>query len=325
MLIEIVTIGAFIVICLSVFLIGNLVSGARRRAESVLDIGSPLKQNAPGALKRAIAGAVPQFSREIAKVERDLKRAGYYGPWALIEYLATRNTLVCGTLILTGILAVSADPNSPLPEGILVTGLVATILGYGIPRLFLRIQANRRVERIQRGLPDALDMIRMCLTGGMPLREAMERVASEIAFFHPDIAVEFEVIRRHADAESMEKALNMFANRIDTPDIQALSSLVSQSARIGSSVVNAITEYADSVRQTYRQRAEERANKTSIALLFPVVLCLTPSVFILILGPPVLNLREFVIEGQKPGGILQQSDLSDLRTDLIPGRNQPDN
>jgi tight adherence protein C len=87
--------------------------------------------------------------------------------------------------------------------------------------------------------------------------------------------------------------------------VNALANLVTQSERTGTHVATAVTEFADGIRRQFRQRAEERANKTSVKLLFPVVICLAPPVFILLLGPPVLQLRSFIRDAHKPGGVLE--------------------
>ena len=98
---------------------------------------------------------------------------------------------------------------------------------------------------------------------------------------------------------------------MNAPDVNALASLVTQTERTGTNVAVAVTEFADSIRRQFRQRAEERANKTSIRMLFPVVLCLSPPVLILLLGPPTLQLREFLQNSRKPGGVLDSSSFSD--------------
>ena len=85
----------------------------------------------------------------------------------------------------------------------MITGFVLAIGAYGLPRLYLNWAAERRVDRIQAGLPDALDMMTMCLTGGMPLQDALERVGTEVKHNYPDVAAEFDIIRRQATAGSM--------------------------------------------------------------------------------------------------------------------------
>lgn len=318
MFIDLVTVGAFAVICLLVFLIGETIGGGRRIARSVArsadretaSTGRPVV----GAFTTALAGVVPQGADEVKKIERDLKRAGYYRSTALVEYMATRNGLLVAIVVVSGVLAVLADPTTSMPEMFAIGGLMTAVLGYSLPRLLLSWQANGRVDRIQKGLPDALDIIRMCLTGGLPLREALQRVSHEIEFHHPDIAVEFAIIHRHADAASMTKALRQFADRIDAPDISAMAAIVTQTERLGTHVATAVADYADSVRRAFRQLAEERANKTSIRMLFPVILCLAPPIYILLCGPPLLKLRNFLIEAHQPGGVLDTSTYDEYIT-----------
>ncbi len=317
MFINVVTFGAFIVICLLVFLIAEMVGPRRRIARYAAEAhargeAQPRKRPVMGAFTRALAGVVPQSTGEIDKIERDLKRAGYYRPTALIEYMATRNALIVSIVIAAGLLAVAADPQTTLPETFAIGGLIVACLGYSLPRMVLASQAKRRVGRIQNGLPDALDVVRMCLTGGLPLRESLERVSQQIQFYHPDLAVEFAIIHRQADADTMSSALRQFARRVDAPDVSALAALVTQTDRLGTHVATAVTEYADSVRRAWKQRAEEKANKTSIRLLFPVVLCLAPPIYVLLCGPPVLKLRNFLIEGRQPGGVLDTSSVRNI-------------
>jgi tight adherence protein C len=258
------------------------------------------------------------------RIERDLKRAGYYGMSSLVEYLAARNTLVIGLLIIGGGLAVANPPGSPILKPIVIgTGILA-LLAYIAPRLILKVQANRRLHRIETGLPDVLDLIRMCLTGGLSLRDSLERVAQEIEVFHPDLAVELEVVRRHAEADTMAKALKEFARRMKTPDVNALASLVSQTERLGTHVAQAVMEFADGVRRQHRQRAEERASKTSIRMLFPVIFCLAPPVFILLLGPPAIQLKNFLRDSKRPGGVLNMDTYREVNSTINNG-NGPNN
>jgi len=316
--IVLVTVGTFFVTAILFFLIGDFISGGRKVARRLAgerdDLSGLLSEPGKkvGFFVQAMAGAVPQLQSEVLVIRRNLMRAGYYGTHALQEYLASRNTLVILALATTLILATLADPGTQTPRIILMAGGFATALGYALPRLVLYVQSSNRVDRIQSGLPDALDIITMCLTGGLPLRDALQRVSEEIKYSNRDIAVEFEIIRRHADADTMANALKHFAARIDTPDINALAILVSQTQRMGSHIATAVVDYADSVRRARRQKAEEEASKTSIRMLFPVVLCLAPPIYILLMGPPLLELRNFAINQHRPGGVLNPSDIPEL-------------
>ncbi len=320
MWLDIITVAAFLATFITVMMLGLTAVRARQRVRNIADVSARTAISRPGRFRRSMAGAIPLFSGEVDSLEQDLRRAGYYSSSALVEFLFARNFVTLGTLLFGGTAAVIADPGTSLPQIILNSTLIAAVVCYLLPRMILRWQASRRLGRIEQGLPDALDIIRMCLTGGLPLRDSLERVARDVEFFHPDIAVELEVVRRHAEADSMQKALKEFARRMNAQDVNALSSLVSQTERTGTHVATAVTEFADSMRRQYRQRAEERAGKTSIKMLFPVLLCLAPPVFILLVGPPLLQLRNFVRDAHQPGGVLdaesitqQQQNMSGVR------------
>lgn len=302
---DLMPIAVYFTTTMLVFVFGMSIVRSRQRVRNVADLELKVGLNRPSRWRVHLAGAIPMPETEVDALVQDLKRAGFYGSNAVTEFLSTRNFLVLGTLFAGGILAVLADPSTTLPRGILLVAAVVTSFAYLIPRHLLRSQANRRLGRILKGLPDALDIIRMCLTGGLPLRDALLRVAREIDTFHPDVSVELEVVRRHAEADTMAKALKEFSKRMNAPDVNALANLVTQSERTGTHVAAAVTEFADGIRRQFRQRAEERANKTSVKLLFPVVVCLAPPVFILLLGPPILQLRSFIRDAHKPGGVLE--------------------
>ncbi len=260
-----------------------------------------------GPLTKVFAGLLPLSAEARKTLDRELRQAGHYAPDALADYLAIRNVCLFGWCLLIGfaLFAVynpQGDPTVP----VLIVGVVGGILLFALPRLILQAQAKRRVAAIQTGLPDGLDMLNMCLTGGLSLQMALERVGGEIRTAHHDLATEFDIIRRHSETYTMERALEMFAERIDTPEVKSLAAVTSQSVRLGSNVGTALQEYADSMRLGQRQRAEERGNRRSVAMLFPVALCLAPPVYILLLAPAALELRDFVIRENRPGGVLTQ-------------------
>lgn len=309
--VDIATLVGFAASTLLVLIAGMTVLRTRRRVRNIADMTPASSRRKIGMLRRSMAGAVPALSGEFESLERDLKRAGFYSSNALIEYLAARNFVVLMFLIVGGALAVAAPPNTDLPKTVLAITLAAAAIAYIAPRIIVALQANARLKRIQKGLPDALDIVRMCIQGGLPLRDSLHRVANEIEFFHPDIAVELEVVRRHSDADTMAKALKEFSRRMDTEEVSSLASLVGQTEKTGTHVAQAVTEFSDNLREQAKQRAEEKANRTTISMLFPVVFCLAPPVLILLLGPPMLEMRSFFRDAHKPGGVLDSSYFMD--------------
>jgi len=310
---------------LTIFLVGQLLMVLRRRGAHNGEVRRPL---AFGPLTGFFAVMLPTSAELRRGLDRELKRGGYYHPRALDEFLAVRNVLVVGWwLLILSAAAATYDAVDELLIPVLIAGVAGTFLLYGVPRLWLQAVAGQRVQRIQRALPDALDMITMCLTGGLPLQPALKRVGKEIRAVHPDLGVELEIIRSQADAHTLEHSLTQFADRVDVPEIRSLAALVSQTERLGTNVATALRDYADSIRRGFRQRAEERGNKNSIKMLLPVVLCLAPPVYIMLLGPAVLELRDFVVRESRPGGILRQEDVEintqTLRPPVAPSEPTP--
>lgn len=252
----------------------------------------------------ALAAQIPQLPVEAAGLETELRRAGDYRPTARKEFLAGRTVMIFATLALTAVfLAFFSDTKDLRTTLIIVVGGLAVAgMAYGVPRLILVWQGNRRIRRIERGLPDALDMLTMCVIGGLSLRDALIRVSRELNVAHPDLAMELEIIRQQADIGSLDQAFRQFAQRIDTPEVRSMAALVTQTNRLGTNVAMALRDSADNLRLTRRQRADERANRTSIKMLFPLVFCLAPSVFIILWGPALVELRNFFRQESIDGG-----------------------
>ncbi|MDB4731560.1 type II secretion system F family protein [bacterium] len=308
---DLATIIGFAVSTLVVLISGMTILRARQRVRNISEVGPRLGLRKISKFRIAMAGAIPAMSGELDSLDKDLKRAGFYSPNAIVEYLSARNFIVVFFMVIGGSLAVAAPPASTLPKTILYVTIGAILFAYTLPRLIVHIQGKSRLTRVQKGLPDALDIIRMCLQGGLPLRDSLGRVSNEIEFFHPDIAVELEVVRRHSDANTMTMALKDFAKRMDADEVNALASLLTQAERMGTHVAQAVTEFSDGLREQSKQRAEEKANKTTIKMLFPVVLCLAPPVLILLLGPPMLEMRNFFRDAHEPGGVLDSATFNE--------------
>ena len=255
---------------------------------------------------RLLACLPPAVGKTSECLRIELRQAGRYGRWAEQEFLALRNLLVIGTVGLTAALAAALSINAERSPRLLVwcAGGMAAMVAFSLPRLLLQGAAKARLARIQTGLPDALDMVTMCMTGGLSLHHALSRVSDELRVSHDDVATELCIIRRHADAHSLEHAMEQFSQRIDVPEVKSLSALVTQAERLGANVGDALRDFADGVRRAFRQRAEEKGNRTSVKMLLPVSLCLAPPVYILLLAPALLELRDFVTRENRPGGVL---------------------
>ncbi len=302
--------AAFLVVAGLFFLLGLLFIRTGRNGEGEVLAGGKARPLMFGPLTAPLAGVLPVSAGSKANISRDLRRAGFYHRLAYQEFMALRNVLVVGWVVLVGAAIVAAPQPAPkwMPAGIACAVVVAGLL-YAMPVLLLHAQAKARLQRIQYGLPDALDMITMCMEGGLPLPQVLQRVGRDLATTHPDLACELKIIGRQMEAGSLDGALRQFAARIDIPDVQSLAALVGQTEQQGGSVAGALVEFADGVRRAQRQRAEEHGNKTSVKLLFPLVLCLAPPVYVLLLTPAIIEMREFVLKENRPGGILSPQTM----------------
>ncbi len=295
--------GAFFGIGLVILVVGRLLLGSgRNRANDAIGSQRPLVL---GPLTEPFAGIFPMRQATCDKLKKELVRAGYYHRKALAEYVGFRNAAITAWIIFLASAVVTAlEPRSPHVSQFMIMGGAVLIMIYSIPRLALSSQANNRSRRIHRALPDALDMITMTMTGGVPMQRAIERVGQELAGTHKDLACELTILHHQSETGSMEQALRQFSNRVDVPEVTALAALVRQAERLGGNVAGAFRDFADSSRRTRRQLAEEQGNKASVKLLFPVVLFLAPPIYILLLGPAALELRNFVTRENRPGGVL---------------------
>ena len=225
--------------------------------------------------------------------------------------MALRNALVVGCVLLTAtLLAAIPTPAFGPTVTILGVGLGVTVLLFSLPTLILRNMAESRVQRIRYSLPDAVDMITMCMSGGLPLHHSLARVSQELDSIHPDLACELKIIGRHLEVGSLDGALTKFAGRLDVAEVRSLTVLVGQTEKQGGSVAGAFEEFSDNVRRTQRQRAEEHGSKVVVKMLFPLVFCLAPPVYLLLLAPAVMELRSFMIQENRPGGILTPDTTS---------------
>jgi tight adherence protein C len=261
-----------------------------------------------GGLTAALAGIWPVRPGIRERYSRWLRQAGHYHAQAVIEFLALRNALVVGTLlVVVAAVVVVTQPGDAAMYTIGLGGLILIIVLFSLPPLVLESMAAGRKRRIEESLPDAMDMITMCTSAGLPLQHAIVRVSDELQSTHPDLSYELRIVGRHTEAGSLTSAMQQFAKRMDAPEIHSLAAMVWQAEQQGASVAGAFHTFADQVRMNRRQRAEEAGNKAAFKMLFPLVFCLAPAVYLMLLGPAALELRDFFRREKQPGGALSAS------------------
>jgi tight adherence protein C len=228
------------------------------------------------------------------KLKRRLVQAGLYRKNATFLFLVSQGGLL-GVSVLIGL---AASQFGLLPQRTaLLLGVGTGILGIITPGLALDSWKRRRQMVIRRALPDALDVIVVCVEAGLSLPAALVRVSSELRTAHPMLAVEMTIVHREVQmGNTTGGALRNFADRFDLDEIRSLSSVVRQAERFGASIVNALRVHSEVLRRKRFQQAQERAGKATVKLLFPTVLFIFPAIFIVVLGPAAFDIYE-VLQG----------------------------
>jgi tight adherence protein C len=183
-------------------------------------------------------------------------------------------------------------------SGALIPVLFAFAAGFLLPRFILnRLRASRQL-RITWGLADALDLMVITMEAGLGLNAAMLKVCEELKDVHPDISKEFELANLEIRVgRERSEALRNLADRTGVEDLNSLVGMLIQADRFGTSIARAVRVYSDSLRTKRRQRAEQAAQKAAFKLLLPLGALLFPTMFIIILGPALLNISDMLSGG----------------------------
>jgi tight adherence protein C len=170
--------------------------------------------------------------------------------------------------------------------------VILSAVGFLAPDLWLTTAITRRRERVRLSLPDALDLLVICMEAGLGLDQAMIRVGRELSLSHPDLSDEFLLINleQRAGKPRLEAWRNM-AGRTGLEVVRSFVSMLVQTDRFGTPISRSLAVFADSLRLKRRQLAEELAAKTTIKMIFPLALFIFPSMFIVLLAPAVISIN----------------------------------
>ena len=246
-----------------------------------------------GPATPTLATLMPVTDRE--RVEQELSRGGYYAPHAMQNLSAIRFFGIVLSFLFFGILFLFVPPILEIP--VAIAALVFPMLCWAVPRVLIQNRGASRKSEIERAMPDMLDMLNMCVSQGLTISDSMHRIASDLKPVYPVLASELAIVSRQAEVGNLRVALNNFGDRVDVPEVDSFVSLMNQSEQMGTSVSDALTEYSNTMRESLRQRTDEKANKASFNLMFPTVLFMMPAVFMFLLGPAILEVSDFLDEG----------------------------
>ncbi len=242
--------------------------------------------------KKAIRAPIALGDASLA--QKMLHHAGYRSNTALATYsIARLLTMVC--LPAAFYLATIHTHYHPAYRLLGVSFLL--FIGYVLPKFALRRLARRRQHRLRLSLPDALDLLVVCVEAGMGLNQAIVKVADELERTHPEISQELKLVNLEIRAgRSRAEALRNLGERTGVDDIISLAAMLIQTDKFGTSVARSLRVHSDSLRTERIQRAEEAAAKTTIKLIFPLLFCVFPALLVVILGPAFLNLARIFSE-----------------------------
>ena len=238
----------------------------------------------------AVGTRLESRQREIGALRLNLIQAGYPGTNAPAVYLGSR-------VVLPAVLAVGALTVMPVLGFPLSWHIIAAfwfgVMGYVFPAVWVGNQRRARQKQIQKALPDALDLLVVCVEAGLALNQALLRVAEEVERLSPVLTEQLALVNLEIRAgTAREEALRNLGERTGIEDIKSLVAMLIQTDRFGTSIATALRVHADTVRTKRRQRAEEAAAKTTIKLVFPLVLFIFPTMFVVILGPALIQIVE---------------------------------
>ncbi len=292
-------IGVFMAVAVccatGVYLWAGRMSPERRRLSQLLTHAggvstirsSPVVLDANSVPDTPLQRFVPKSPKEMGRLRRRLAAAGYTQPAAAVIYSLAEVGLPI-VLLAVPLMVL------PLKVGLLV-GLMAAAIGFFLPGLVVERKIRSRQTQVSNGLPDALDILIVCIEAGNAIDQAILKAAEELQISHPVLAHELQLINIETRAGKPRiEAFKNFAARTRVDDVRSLVAMLVQTDRFGTSVAQALKTYADVLRTKRRQRAEEKAAKLGVKLVFPLVFFLFPALYVVTLGPAVVQyIREF--------------------------------
>jgi tight adherence protein C len=251
-----------------------------------------------GVLEGLAASTLPKLGTPLLPTDEErhsglqakFVQAGILGREAIPIYLGVKMTLIALPAALA-FLAGTTGLVSPLRAAL--AAAVGSTAGMVAPGLWLDGRRRRRQAQLRLALPDALDMIVLCVEGGVSLTSALQRVTAELQTAHPSLGLEMNVAQREMMLGlSPGEAFQKLGHRTGLDEARSLATVLLQAERYGAGLVKALRIHADTLRHQRQQKAEEMAQKAAVKILFPTLLCIFPAIFIVILGPAAFKIAE---------------------------------
>lgn len=244
-------------------------------------------------LVKKMGTLVPAAPKDSTVMSRRLMRAGFRGPNALKMLYGSK--VILAVALPLAALAVAARSDAD-PRNKFLFVMVAFVAGLFGPNEYVRHAARKRQKQLRRGLPNALDLMVVCVESGLGLDQAIVQVAKELQFAHPEISEEFSLMNLEMKAgKRRADALRNLADRTGVDEVKKLVAVMVQANRFGTSIAQSLRGHSEYMRVQTRQAAEEKAAKLGVKLVFPIFFCVLPSLFVVTVGPVLVKIvRELI-------------------------------
>ena len=264
--------------------IGEVVNPRAKKADllsSIQQTGSSL-----GGFVEQLNRILPKSDAEVSVIQKRLIRAGFRKDSAVQIFYGAKVLVplaLCIVAVATGLASYSP----------FFAYAIALGLGFLLPDFWLGRAIKKRQKKIRTALPDALDFLVICIEAGLSLDQATARTAEELSLSHPAISDELDIVVLEQRAGRLRSdAWKQFAERTDVDTVRVLATVLVQAEQLGTSVTKTLRVHSETLRTKRRQQVEEQAAKTSVKLVFPLVLFIFPSLFVVVLGPPMIIMSE---------------------------------
>jgi tight adherence protein C len=244
-------------------------------------------------LIKKLGNFVPQSPKDVTVMQRRLIRAGIRNDTALRVLYGAKLVLGVGLPVITAAAVLGSTFDSGNKYAMV---MAAAAIGFFGPNEYVRRLASKRQKEISRGLPNALDLLVVCVESGLGLDQAILQVSKELDKAHPEISEEFGLVNLELKAGKRRvEALRNLAERTGVDDLKKLVAVLIQADRFGTGVAQSLRAHADFMRIQARQVAEEKAAKLGVKLIFPIFFCILPSLFVVTVGPVAMKIiRELI-------------------------------
>ena len=237
---------------------------------------------------RRLGAVAPRSSAEMSKLQQRLTIAGYRSREAVVVFFGVR--------IVTSLAMFIVLVSPLIKHSNLAVALAGAGVAYVLPGMILARMAKKRQHRIRLGLADALDLMIVTVEAGLGLDQSIQRVSEELAFAHPDLTDELKLINLEIRAgKARSEALQNLATRTGLEDVASLVTMLVQTDKFGTSVAQSLRVHAEVVRTKRRQRAEEAAAKTGAKMVFPLVICIFPAIWVVTVGSAVIKFIQVLL------------------------------